>query len=464
MLTEQKFCVHLTEVDRAKMQDIVQQQCGSPSRILRARILLHVDLLYPQCPSSPQSSPINIREVAELFNVSKNTVRRICSCYRNEGLRTSLYGSHFTKVVCLKDKERYLLQQIFNDPQHPLNHYKQNKKIVKILLKADEDGNNADVSEIANEAGCTKMTVTKIILSYLEKGLNGILKQRQTFRFKLQKKDHNRLQELLKQEVTYSWNHTRAKILLAADVAGTEIVWDEIAGQTGADRTIVRKVCKKYMSKGLDSVLNLTTHRSLIPFRNYPIRLSSDEQLWLKNISETTCREHIRRRALILLNADENGRNLHNTDIVKLVGTNHETVRSICKRYEKHGVKETVLCGCDDISKPAQKRTRISKPKFYDINLKPDERQFLQQIINSQNGTPSRINRARILLQVDQLRDSAKSLEIASSVGVRDTTIYNVCRRYRNEGIEAAVNHKLFAGSRKTRSTRRKRKSRQLKR
>ncbi|MDR3196460.1 MAG: hypothetical protein LBU34_01210 [Planctomycetaceae bacterium] len=54
----------------------------------------------------------------------------------------------------------------------------------------------------------------------------------------------------------------------------------------------------------------------------------------------------------------------------------------------------------------------------------------MQQIINSQNGTPSRINRARILLQVDKLRDSAKSLEIASSVGVRNATIYNVYRRY----------------------------------
>jgi transposase len=451
MLTEQKFYVHLTDVDRAKIQDIVQRQCDSPSRILRAKILLHVDSL---CSPNSKSSSINVREIARLFNVTDNRIRRICSCYRNEGLRTSLYGSHFTKIVRLKNKERTLLQQITNDPQHHLNHYKQNRKFAKILLKADEDGNNADVSEIANEAGCTKMTVTKIIRSYLEKGLNGILKQRKKFRFKLKKKDRNRLHELLKQDVTYSWNHTRAKILLTADVSGTEIVWDDIAGQTNADRKIVRKVCKKYMSEGLDAVLNLTTHRSLIPFRNYPIKLNPDEQLWLKNIVETTCREHIRRRALILLSADENGRNLHNSDIVKLVGTNHETVRSVCKRYAKRGVKETVLCGCDDVSKPAQKRTQTTKPKFYDINLKPEERKFLQQIVQSQNGTPSRINRARILLQVDKLRDSAKSIEIASSVGVRNETIYKVCRRYRNEGIEAAVNHKSFAGSRKTRNKR----------
>jgi transposase len=458
MLTERKFHVHLTEIDRAKMQDIVQKQCGSPSRILRAKILLHVDSLCSQCPSTLPSPSINIREIAELFNVSKNTIRRICSCYRNEGLRTSLYGSHFTKVIRLKNKEKSLLQQILNDPQHHLNHYKQNKKIAQILFKADHDGNNADVSEIAKEAGCTKMTVTKTIRSYLEKGLNGILKQQTTFCFKLRKKDRNRLQDLLKQEVTYSWNHTRAQILLAADVIGTEIVWDEITKHTGADRKIVRKVCKKYMSEGLDSVLNLTAHRSLIPFRNYPIRLNSDEQLWLKNIVETTCREHIRRRALILLNADENGQNLHNTDIVKQVGTNHETIRLVCKRYCERGVKETVLCGCRDISKPSPKRTRTPKQKFYDINLKPEERQFLQQIIQSQDGTPSRINRARILLQVDKSRGSAKSLEIASSVGVRDATIYNVCRRYQNEGIEAAVNHKSFAGSRKTRSKWNKRK------
>jgi transposase len=458
MLTEPKFYVHLTEIDRTKIQNIVQKRYGSPSRILRAKILLHVDSLSHQCSASPQSHAINIREIAELFNVSKNTIRRICSCYKNEGLRTSLYGSHFTKIVHLKGKERSLLQQILNGSQDTLSRYKLNQKIAHILLKADHDGNNADVSEIANEIGCTKMTVTKMIRSYLEKGLNGILKQRQLFRFKLQRKDRNRLRALLKQEVTYSWNHTHAEILLAADVAGTEIIWEEIAEQTGVSGQTVRKVCNNYMLKGLDSVLNLTTHRSLIPFRNCPIRLNSDEQLWLKHIIETTCRESLRRRALILLNADENGRNLHNTDIVKLVGTTHETVRLICKRYAERGVKDTVLSGCGDISKPVQKRTRTQKPKFYDLCLKPEERKFLQQIINSQDGTPSRINRARILLQVDKSRGLTKSLDIARSIGVRDTTIYNICRRYRNEGIEAAVNHKTFAGSRKTRRKRNKRK------
>jgi transposase len=157
------------------------------------------------------------------------------------------------------------------------------------------------------------------------------------------------------------------------------------------------------------------------------------------------------------LNADENGRNLHNTDIVKLVGTTHETVRLICKRYAERGIKDTVLSGCRDISKTVQKRTRTQKPKFHDINLRPEERQFLQQIIDSKDGTSSRINRARILLQIDKSRGSTKSLEIASNIGVHDTTIYNVCRRYQSGGIEAAVNHKSFAGSRKTRSKQNKR-------
>ncbi|MDR2438257.1 MAG: hypothetical protein LBE12_02650 [Planctomycetaceae bacterium] len=470
MLAEQKFYVRLTEVDRAKMRDIVQHQYGSPSRILRAKILLHVDYLCtksiktpknsnsPQYPSSPKSSSISICEIARLFNVTDNTIRRICSCYRNEGLRTSLYGSHFTKIVHLKDKERSILQQILNDSQNNLNRYKRNRTIAQILLKADQDGNNADVSEIANESGCTKMTVTKTIRSYLEKGLNGILKQQTTSHFKLRKKDRNRLQELLKQDVTYSWNHDRAKILLAADISNTKIVWDDIAKQTGAKRQTVRKICNNYMSKGLESVLNLTTHRSLIPFRNYPVKLNTEEQLWLKNIVKTTCREHIRRRALILLNADENGRNLHNSDIIERFNTNLESIRLVCKRYAERGVKEAVLCGCRNIFKPVQKRTRTVKPKprFYDINLKPEERQFLKQIVQSQNGTQGRINRARILLQVDKLRDSAKSIDIASSVGVRGATIYNVCRRYRNEGIEAAVNHKTFTDSKKSQNKRNK--------
>jgi transposase len=316
---------------------------------------LHVDSLSN---NNSKSTKINIREIADLFNVTSTTVRRICSCYKREGLRTSLYGSHFTKIVRLKNKERSILEQILNDSQNNFNRYKRNQKVAQILLKADHDGNNADVSEIANTIGCANLIVTKTIRIFLDKGLNGILKQPATFRFRLRKKDRKLLQELLNQDVTYSWNYTRAQILLAADIAGTEISWDDITEQTGISRQTVRKICTKYMSEGLDAVLNLTTHRSLIPFRNYPIRLSSEEQLWLKNISETTYREHIRRRALILLNANENGRNLHNTDIVKLVGTNHETVRSLCKRYAKYGVKEAVLCGCSDISKPVQKRTR----------------------------------------------------------------------------------------------------------
>jgi transposase len=447
MLTEQKFYIYLTDADCAKMQDIVQQQCGSPSRILRAKILLYVDSLCrknlqcpisPQCPTSPQSPLINVREIADLFNVTDNTIRRICSCYRNEGLRTSFYGNRFREKVHLGGNERLILQQILTDSKS----YKVNQKIARILLKADRDGNNMDISEISHTTGCTKMTVTKTIRSYLEKGLNGILKRQTTFRFKLCKNDRVRLQGLLKQDVTYSWNHVHARILLAADAFCTKIIWDEIVKQTGVSRQTVRKVCNNYMLKGLDSVLNLTTHRSLIPFRNYPVSLNTNEQSWLKNISETTCRKHIRRRALILLNADENGLNLHNSDIIEQLNTNLEAIRLVCKRYAEHGVEDAVLCGCRDISKPVPKRTRTSKPKFHDLNLKPDERKFLQQIINSQDGTPSRINRARILLQVDKSRGSAKSLEIASSVGVRDATIYNVCRRYRNEGIEAAVNHK----------------------
>jgi transposase len=332
-----------------------------------------------------------------------------------------------------------------------------NQKVAQILLKSDCDGNNADVSEIAEASGCTKMFVTKTIRNYLETGLNGILKQQTTFRFKLRKKDRIQLEELLKHDVAYSWNHVHAKILLAADIAGTKIVCDDIAEQTGTRYQTVRKVCHKYMAEGLDAVVNLTTHRSLIPFRNYPVRLNVDEQLWLKNISETTCREHIRRRALILLNADENGRNLHNTDIIERFNTNLESIRVVCKRYAERGVKDAVLCGCRDISKPVQKRTETPKHKFYDICLKQDERQFLQQIISSQNGTRSRINRAKILLQVDGLSNAENCIEIASSVGVHDKTIYNICRRYRNEGIEAAVNHKSFAGSRKTDTKRNKR-------
>jgi transposase len=354
--------------------------------------------------------------------------------------------------VCLNDAERVKLRGI---AQHRLSHYKLNCKIAKILLKADHDANNINIVEIADEIGYTKKTVTKIIRSYRDKGLDGILKQQPTFYFKLRKKDRIQLQNLLKQNVTYSWNYDHAKILLTADSVGKnskscEIILEDVVKQMGTSRQTVRKVCNQYMSAGLENVLNVTAHRSLTPFRNYPIKLNSKERSWLKNIIETTKRQSIRRRALILLNADENGLNLHNSDIIERVGTNLGTIRLVCQRYAERGIDDAILCRCRDISEPAPKKIKSTKPKFYDINLKSDERQFLQQVIQSQNVTTGRINRARILLQVDNSCGTAGSNEIASAIGVRGATVYNICRRYRNEGIEAAINHKSLAGSKKT--------------
>jgi len=436
MPAKQTYLIQLTEAERSKLQQIVNRQNDSLGRIRRAEILLH---------SAAQFPDINIHQIADLMNIHPQTVHRVCSRHLQGGLRYSVYACRFRKIIRLKNQDRLTLQNILIHPQSS----KINIKFAKILLKAEADGKTADIKEMAESTGTTPQTVTRVLKSYLQFGLNAVLNQRGVSEFRLLKKDRITLQELLKQKVNCSWKHRRAFVLLKADAVGTKVVWRDIAQLTGASYSSVRRICNTYKRNGLESVLNFTSHRSKTPYRHSAVRLNLKERTWLQKIAKTTTRKAIRQRALILLNADENGLNRHNTDIAKQVNVCLQTVHNICKRYTEAGLEQLFECySTNNQSTNNQNRVSFGKKRLNQlskIRLTRKERRELQNIVREQSCSKGRINRAKILLTVD---DSGKNINIDTIItktGTSVSTIYDTCCRYLEEGFDAAVNHKQLS-------------------
>jgi putative transposase len=76
------------------------------------------------------------------------------------------------------------------------------------------------------------------------------------------------------------------------------------------------------------------------------------------------------------------------------------------------------------------------------LNLSPEEQDYLKTFMNRGKRNARPIKRARILLY----RHAGKSPKEASALaGVSLSTVYNVCERYQQEGLEAALAEKARA-------------------
>jgi transposase len=81
------------------------------------------------------------------------------------------------------------------------------------------------------------------------------------------------------------------------------------------------------------------------------------------------------------------------------------------------------------------------------VSLTDEERQHLSSYVNSGVHSARSIKRARILLK------SAEGLSqtlIAREVGVCQSTVYHIRRRYATEGLEAALQEKPRSGAPRT--------------
>jgi transposase len=86
--------------------------------------------------------------------------------------------------------------------------------------------------------------------------------------------------------------------------------------------------------------------------------------------------------------------------------------------------------------------------KHTPLHLSSEDRSQLQQIISS--GTaPARVQtRARILLLTDHSQNQHRTNEqIAAALLCAPATVFNVCRRYRQEGLQTALSEKPRPGN-----------------
>lgn len=86
--------------------------------------------------------------------------------------------------------------------------------------------------------------------------------------------------------------------------------------------------------------------------------------------------------------------------------------------------------------------------KHTPIHLSSEERSQLQHTISAGNA-PARVQtRARILLLTDHSQKAHRTnAQIASALLCAPATVFNVCRRYRQEGLDAALTEKPRPGN-----------------
>jgi transposase len=86
----------------------------------------------------------------------------------------------------------------------------------------------------------------------------------------------------------------------------------------------------------------------------------------------------------------------------------------------------------------------MRKRRKYIVNLTDEQRNELNSLINKGEHSSRKIKRAQILLASDQQKEGK---EIAEYVGAVPHTVYNVCERFMQEGLEAALNEKPRPGA-----------------
>lgn len=86
----------------------------------------------------------------------------------------------------------------------------------------------------------------------------------------------------------------------------------------------------------------------------------------------------------------------------------------------------------------------IFMKKKIEVGLKKEERDFLRDLIRKGKESTRKLTRARILL----LREEGKNgVEIGAALGITSKTVESICRRYKAEGLESALNERPRSGA-----------------
>ncbi len=81
--------------------------------------------------------------------------------------------------------------------------------------------------------------------------------------------------------------------------------------------------------------------------------------------------------------------------------------------------------------------------KSHSVKLKKQSRQYLQKIVETGQDKARKITRCRILLLADEGRTDQ---EISDALNVCLATIFNIRRRYCQEGLERAIHERARSG------------------
>ena len=85
----------------------------------------------------------------------------------------------------------------------------------------------------------------------------------------------------------------------------------------------------------------------------------------------------------------------------------------------------------------------MGRRKKYVVQLTDEQRTELNSLLKKGEHKARKLNRARILLLSSQYKDE----EIAQLVGVTSQTVYNIRKRFVQEGLDAALNEKERSGT-----------------
>ena len=83
--------------------------------------------------------------------------------------------------------------------------------------------------------------------------------------------------------------------------------------------------------------------------------------------------------------------------------------------------------------------------KSHIVRLSKKERQQLQETVQSGKNKARKITRCRILLLADKAKNKTDQ-EISEALNVCPATVFNVRRRYSQEGVESAISEKARSG------------------
>ncbi|MNI36963.1 hypothetical protein D3C73_910310 [compost metagenome] len=81
--------------------------------------------------------------------------------------------------------------------------------------------------------------------------------------------------------------------------------------------------------------------------------------------------------------------------------------------------------------------------KKYAVELGPEERKRIQQLVHTKETSQGIRNRCLILMLADESQGAIpKQGEIAQRVGVSDVTVYHTVKSYCTRGLEATLNYR----------------------